>query len=248
MCVFRPRTPTTQCAHSKAGAGYFGRFGTPWTVYKTKSDHSSDLVVLPSHSGRLRSLRNRWFSACTKAGKLFGDIGGRLPNQHMESKGFWVGTHFAFQCPTFSGWLFFICLPAPFTSNVIFKCSTTLPHITTPDLEYKHSFRQLQPQLWDKPVSQPVERSYQRSTSDLMQQSRHSCKVAAIFPTQCIHANSTNISQPFEMGHWCNLTIWFLPNSSSPGALWLFGNLVVVASNWYKYVVQYLFIPKTIHW
>ena len=44
MCVFRPRTPTTQCAHSKAGAGYFGRFGTPWTVYKTKSDHSSDLV------------------------------------------------------------------------------------------------------------------------------------------------------------------------------------------------------------
>lgn len=107
-----------------------------------------------------------------------------------------------------------------------FKC-TTLPHITTPDLEYKHSFRQLQPQLWDKPVSQPVERSYQRSTSDLMQQSRHSCKVAAIFTTQCIHANSTNISQPFEMGHWCNLTIWFLPNSSSPGALWLFYNLVV---------------------
>ena len=44
QCVFSDPAPTTQCAHSKAGAGYFGRFGTPWTVYKTKSDHSSDLV------------------------------------------------------------------------------------------------------------------------------------------------------------------------------------------------------------
>ena len=138
---------------------------------------------------------------------------GRLPNQHMESKDFWGCTHFAFQCPTLSGWLSFMCLPAWFTSNVIVKC-TTLPHITTPDFECKHRFRQPQPQLWDKPVSQPVERSYQRSTSDLMQQSRHSCKVAVIpNAVQYIHANSTNMSQPFCMRHWCNLSIWFLPNS-----------------------------------
>ena len=193
QCVFSdPAHQQRNVLIPKLGQGILAVSAPRELCTKRRVTISSDLVVLPSHSGRLRSLRNRWFSACTKAGKLFGDIGGRLPNQHMESR-----------------WLFFICLPAPFTSNVIFKCSTTLPHITTPDLEYKHSFRQLQPQLWDKPVSQPVERSYQRSTSDLMQQSRHSCKVAAIFPTQCIHANSTNISQPFEMGHWCNLTIWF---------------------------------------